>query len=89
MMNGYVEEKIARDPASVLMQTVLTAKDEKECTDLIFLSMLNRKPTHSEARSWKKDFAEAFQDNDKSKIKEVYADLIWMLANSNEFVFVK
>ena len=89
MMNGYVERQIARDTASVLMQTVLTAKDEKECTDLIFLSMLNRKPNPSEARSWQKDFAAAFQDKDKSKAREVYADLIWMLANSNEFVFVK
>ena len=89
MMNGYIDEKIARDPASVLMQTVLTAKDEKQCTDLIFLAMLNRKPSSSEARSWKKDFAEAAQGKDKSKVKEVFADLIWMLANSNEFIFVK
>jgi len=51
--------------------------------------MLNRKPTSSEASSWKKDFAEALDDRNKSKLKEVYADLIWMLANSNEFVFIK
>ena len=89
MMNGYVEEKITRDPASVLMQTVLTAKDEKECTDLIFLSMLNRKPTSSEARGWKRDFADAIRSKEKGRMREVYADLIWTLANSNEFVFVK
>ncbi len=89
MMNGYVEEKIARDPASVLMQTVLKAKDEKECTDMIFLSMLNRKPTSKEAREWKKDFSNAVKQKDQAKVKEVYADLIWTLANSNEFIFVK
>jgi len=89
MMNGYIDEKIARDPASVLMQSVLTAKDEKQCTDLIFLAMLNRKPTSDEARSWKKDFANANRGGNKAELREVYADLIWMLANSNEFVFVK
>ena len=89
MMNGYVEEKIARDSSSVLMQTAIGASSGKECTELIFLSMLNRKPTSSEAREWKKDFDEAVRQKDKTKIKETYTDLIWTLANSNEFIFVK
>ena len=88
MMNGYVEEKIARDPTSVLMQTVLTAENKEECTELVFLAMLNREPTSSEARSWKRDFAKAMKVG-RGKVKEVYSDLIWTLANSNEFVFVK
>ena len=89
MMNGYVEEKIARDPSSVLMQTALTAKSAQECTESIFLSMLNREPTPKEAAEWKDDFKQAARQNDQAKIKEVYTDLIWTLANSNEFIFVK
>jgi hypothetical protein len=89
MMNGYVEERIARDSSSMLMQTALKAKTAKECTESIFLSMLNRKPTSQEARDWESDFREASKQNDNAKIKEIYSDLIWTLANSNEFIFVK
>ena len=89
MMNGYVEERIARDSSSMLMQTALKAKTAKECTEFIFLSMLNRKPTSKEARVWEVEFKNAANKNDKLKIKETYSDLIWMLANSNEFIFVK
>ena len=89
MMNGYVEEKIATDSSSVLMQTALKAKSGKECTEAIFLSMLNRKPTRKESRAWEKDFDEAAKRKDQAKIKEIYTDLIWTLANSNEFIFIK
>lgn len=89
MMNGYVEEKIATDSSSVLMQTALKAKSGKECTESIFLSMLNRKPTRKESRAWEKDFDEAAKRKDQAKIKEIYTDLIWTLANSNEFIFIK
>lgn len=89
MMNGYVEEKIATDSSSVLMQTALKAKSGKECTESIFLSMLNRKPTRKESRAWEKDFDDAARRKDQAKIKEIYTDLIWTLANSNEFIFIK
>ncbi|MFK7770402.1 MAG: DUF1549 domain-containing protein [Mariniblastus sp.] len=90
MMNGMVEERIARDSASVLMQTALAAKSGKECTESIFLSMLNRQPTKKESRIWEREFKEASRDkNPQGKNKEVYTDLIWTLANSNEFIFVK
>lgn len=89
MMNGYVEQRIARDGSSTLMQTALKAKNAKQCTESIFLSMLNRKPTSKEARDWEKDFKKAVSKNDQAKIKEIYSDLIWTLANSNEFIFVK
>jgi uncharacterized protein (DUF1330 family) len=87
MMNGYVETNIAKDASSVLMQTALKSTSGEECTEAMFLSMLNRKPTPNESRTWKRDFKSA--RGDKAKIKEVYTDLIWTLANSNEFIFVK
>ncbi len=88
MMNGYIEEKISKDAGSVLMQTALKATSAKECTELIFLSMLNREPTSKERRAWERDFKDAVKEG-TAKVKEVYADLIWTLANSNEFIFVK
>ena len=39
--------------------------------------------------TWERDFASAQKQKDKVKVKEVYTDLIWTLANSNEFIFVK
>ncbi len=89
MMNGYVEEKIARDASSVLMQAALDAKSGKECTESVFLAMLSREPNRSESRVWEKDFDDAASQKDQEKIKEIYGDLIWTLANSNEFIFVK
>ena len=35
------------------------------------------------------DFDEASKRKDQAKIKEIYTDLIWTLANSNEFIFIK
>ncbi len=90
MMNGLVEEKIARDPSSVLMQTALKAESGKEVTESIFLSMLNRKPTKKEMRAWDAEFKSAARrKNVEANYKIVYTDLIWTLANSNEFIFVK
>lgn len=88
MMNGYVEERFTKDKNSVLRRTTETAKSANEATNMIFLSMLNRKPTSKEARDWKNDFKEAINKN-QAEVNEVYTDLIWMLANSNEFVFIK
>lgn len=89
MMNGYVEQRISRDDSSLLMQAVLSAKDVGERTETVFLSMLNRKPDAREAAYWARQFKNVANPRDLSQVKEVYSDLIWVLANSNEFVFVK
>lgn len=89
MMNGYVEERISRDQNSLLMQTGINAKNSSECVDNVFLSMLNRKPKSSERRVWTRDFDQAYKKGDQAKIKEIFTDLIWTLANSNEFIFIK
>ena len=89
MMNGYVEDKIARDQRSVLYKTISKASNARQATELAFLSMLNRKPTPKEAREWNSEFASASKKKDQSKIDEVRHDLIWTLANSNEFIFIK
>lgn len=80
MMNGFVDQTISRDPNSVLMMNVLKA-DRKDVIDVIYGSMLSRSPTRNEVRDWTSSF--------KSNPKDAYIDLIWTLANSNEFIFLK
>ena len=89
MMNGYVEERIARDQNSLLMQAGLKAKSAEDCTEAVFLSMLNRNPSSKEIRVWKREFDQAFRDKEPQRVKEIFTDLVWTLANSNEFIFVK
>jgi len=89
MMNGYIEQTICRDNSSKLMQSVMATKTAAECTETIFLSMLNRRPSRSELKIWESEFSSAMQDRDKKKLNHTYSDLIWTLANSNEFIFIK
>ena len=89
MMNGYVEQRIARDPNSLLMQAALQTNSPDECTEVVFLSMLNRHPTSQELQVWNAEFNDAYARKDTQHIRETYNDLIWTLANSNEFIFQK
>lgn len=80
MMNGFIEKNIAQDQNTVLMSNVLRAKPNN-VVEVIYLTMLSRRPTRSELKTWAPDFQKAPMN--------AYTDLIWMLANSNEFIFVR
>lgn len=80
MMNGFIENSIAKDKNTVLMSNVLKA-NRSDVIDVIYLTMLARRPTGKELRTWAPDF-------DKDPVP-AYNDLIWTIANSNEFIFVK
>ena len=94
MMNGMIEKQIVKDPNTVLMSNLLKSRsgnqtskgggylsDPSTAISTLFLTMLNRNPTRLEAKQWKDDFGSDF--------KAGYSDLIWTLANSNEFIFIK
>ncbi len=81
LMNGVIEKQIANNSSTVL-RNVFKSKEGKKL-DAVFLTMLSRYPTRGEQKIWRKDF----KTNDNKN--EVVADLIWVLANSNEFIFVK
>lgn len=89
MMNGHIEKSICRDQSSVLMQSAIKCRTSKQCIQTVYLSMLNRKPTNREVSMWRRDFDAAVKKRDQRKILESFADLIWTLANSNEFIFQK
>jgi len=80
MMNGHIDKSISKDKNTVLMSNVLKAKNE-DVIDVIYLTMLSRRPTGNELKTWADDF--------KRDPQPAYQDLIWMLANSNEFIFVR
>ena len=88
MMNGLIEKSICRDRYSLLMQHVLQAQSSQECIEIIFLSMLNRQPSQQEMDAWRSDFDTAESRKDV-KMQDVFSDLIWTIANSNEFIFQK
>lgn len=89
MMNGHIEKNICRDQSSVLMQSAIKCRTSKDCIQTVYLSMLNRKPSHQEVSMWRRDFDASVKKRNQKQIMESFADLIWTLANSNEFIFQK
>lgn len=82
LMNGFLENRIANNNATVLMRNIREANDAREAVNIVYLSMLNRKPSREEVSMWVGDLRKYSRD-------EVVSDLIWTLANTNEFIFVK
>ena len=82
LMNGLIEGQICNNPNTVLMQNIRKA-DIGEKLDAAYLTMLNRYPTSTETKIWLQEYRTS------EKKSEVVPDLIWVLANSNEFIFVK
>ena len=88
MMNGLLEKDICRDPNSVLMQQAVQAGSSQECIEMVFLTMLSRKPNRKELKAWLPDFDAAVSQRQNAMV-DTFSDLIWTIANSNEFIFQK
>lgn len=80
LLNGFLDERVIRG-ASALAGDLVTAPDGRRRVEVAFLTTLNRHPTASETREWRRAIA---IDGDQA-IK----DLVWVLCNSNEFRFVR
>ena len=89
MMNGILEKNVCRNPSSLLMQQAIQAGSSKECIETVFLTMLSRKPSRDELQAWVPDFGAAIKQRGQSAIVNTFSDLIWTIANSNEFIFQK
>lgn len=81
LMNGQIEKHIIANPRTVLMRHVVQADSTVEKIDVIFLSMLSRKPTRTERSTWIRE--------GKTHGNDAANDLIWTLANTSEFMFVR
>lgn len=81
LLNGYVEDKILKKKDALVLNNVKNAGSLDSQIDTAFLSILNRKPTSKEKGSIKTSLKDS-GDN-------FYKDIVWVLVNSHEFLFVQ
>lgn len=80
MLNGYVEKNLLANDKVRILNIVKQGKTVDSQINNAFLAVLNREPTSSEIRN--------FKDAIRSS-KHPEKDLIWVLVNSHEFLFVQ
>ncbi len=79
MMNGSAQEMLTNND-SLIFKTMEKVKSPPEKVEALFMSVLSRRPTLSE-----KDIAQrALSSGDDG-----YANMIWALINTREFIFVQ
>ncbi len=81
LMNGTIEKRIISNPRTVLMRNLVAADSLSDKIDVVFLSMLSRYPTRAEKATWEHVARENGQEGAST--------LIWTLANTSEFMFVR
>ncbi|MBL6826855.1 MAG: DUF1549 domain-containing protein [Opitutales bacterium] len=81
LLNGYVEDRILKKKDALVLNNVKNAGSKDSQIDTAFLSILNRKPTSKEKGSIKTSLKDS-GDN-------FYKDIVWVLVNSHEFLFVQ
>ena len=81
LMNGFIEGNISSNQSTVLVTNIIRPDRTADKVRATYMTMLSRKPSSDEVRAWTSDF-------ERSRFAAV-SDLIWVIANSNEFIFVK
>ena len=81
LLNGYVESRILNKKDALVLNNVKNAGSKEDQIETAFLSILNRKPDAKETRAIK-DALQKSGDN-------FYKDIVWVLVNSHEFLFVQ
>ena len=79
LMNGLLEQRIVNNPYSMLMKNVNEASSPRARLDAAFLTILSRYPTKREQRIWSEHVTEGGEPR----------DVIWVLANTHEFMFIQ
>jgi len=78
LLNGVTEQILGR--GSHLMSVLSRAPTTEDCMEAAFLAILGRRPSPGERAVWRPDFA---RDRDAA-----VRDLVWVLLNTHEFLFV-
>lgn len=81
LMNGQIEKRIIGNSRTVLMRDMTLAKTTGAKIDVAFLTMLSRYPNRHEKKMW--------LEIARAEGRDAAHDLIWALANTNEFMFVQ
>ena len=79
LLNGKVEDYLINNSYSFIARTLRDTEDVSKKVELAYLSILSRKPTTKETSMFKQRFAKDAVQAQK--------DMIWVLVNSNEFMF--
>lgn len=80
LLNGFLDQRVL-EGRSALRRDLETASDGERRVRIAFLTTLNREPGEAELRDWRRAIAIDGEDAIK--------DLVWVLCNSNEFLFVR
>ena len=81
LLNGYVEKSILNKKEALVLNNVKKAGSKEDQIETAFMSILNRKPDAKEMRAVK-DALQKSGDN-------FHKDVVWVLINSHEFLFVQ
>lgn len=79
MMNGQAQEMLT-SPDSLIFRTMEKVKSPSEKVESLFLSVLSRRPTMQEKEIAKRTLAMG---------DDGYANMIWALINTREFIFIQ
>ena len=79
LLNGKVEDYLINNSYSFIARTLRDTEDVAKKVELAYLSILSRKPTSQEVSMFKQRFAKDAAQAQK--------DMVWVLVNSNEFMF--
>jgi hypothetical protein len=79
MMNGKAQ-KMLTSPDSLIFRNMEKVRDPSEKVETMFLSIMNRKPTMNEKDIAKRNLAQG---------EDGYANMIWALINTREFMFIQ
>ena len=81
LMNGTIDQRIISNSHTLIMQNMAAAESPAIQIDAIYRTILSRHPTRAERNLW--------LGEGKKYGSEAVTDLIWTLANSSEFIFIR
>ncbi len=81
LLNGFLETHLLTNPDAVLGQELEAAPHTDARIETAFLALLARRPTADELRLWRGEIG--------SRGRQALKDLVWTLANTHEFLFVR
>ena len=80
LINGFVETRLLKNKNFTLIKNIQSQNTIEQKIEIGFKSILNRKPSSLELK--------LFKDHLKNQ-KEPYKEIVWVLINSHEFMFIK
>ena len=81
LLNGKVEDYLISNSYSFITRTIRDAGSPEKKIEAAYIGILSRKPNAQEISLFKQRFA---QDDEQAQ-----KDIVWVLVNSNEFLFKK